>query len=163
MPGHAETPLPLLSYGPKSGLPPGLDAVWAKERGSLSLKKGLGSWRSRCSSMARQGQGVAWIPQTPAAEDIEARSMLDAGLGRFSVEVEIRLYAPVHGQTRIAEAFWIAGSEMSQIVLSHEEISTPITPSALVRVYTAILRCEFYRTLIFPSPSGTWCPKGNKP
>jgi DNA-binding transcriptional LysR family regulator len=37
LPGHAETPLPLLSYGPKSGLGRILDAVQAKERGSRSI------------------------------------------------------------------------------------------------------------------------------
>lgn len=114
LPGHAETPLPLLSYGPKSGLGRILDAVQAKERGSLSLKKGFTAQLAvALLSMARQGQGVAWIPQTLAAEDIEAGRMLDAGLGRFSVEVEIRLFRPVHGQTRIAEGFWKAVTDVA--------------------------------------------------
>jgi DNA-binding transcriptional LysR family regulator len=106
LPGHSESPVPFLSYGPKSGLGRILDAVWAKERAAFSLQKQFtAQLATALLSMARQGQGVTWIPQTLAAEDIEAGRLVDAGLGHFAVEVEIRLFQPVHGQTRAAEAF----------------------------------------------------------
>ena len=57
-------------------------------------------------NMARQGQGVAWIPLTLAADDIKAGRLLDAGEGDFSLEVEIRLFRPLHRQSRSAESFW---------------------------------------------------------
>jgi LysR family transcriptional regulator, hypochlorite-specific transcription factor HypT len=114
LPGHPESPVPFLSYGPKSGLNRILDAVWAKERGAFSLQKRFtAQLATALLSMARQGQGVAWIPQTLAAEDIEAGRLVDAGLGRFAVDVEIRLFRPVHGQTRTAEAFWKAMADGS--------------------------------------------------
>src|SRR3954454_17183834 len=91
-----------------------LDAVWAKERAAFSLQKRFtAQLATALLSMARQGQGVTWIPQTLAAEDIEAGRLVDAGLGHFSVEVEIRLFRPVHGQTRAAEAFWKAMADAS--------------------------------------------------
>jgi LysR family transcriptional regulator, hypochlorite-specific transcription factor HypT len=58
--------------------------------------------------MARQGEGVAWVPQSLAAEDIEAGHLVDPGLGRFSIDVEIRLFRPVHRLAGTAEAFWKA-------------------------------------------------------
>jgi LysR family transcriptional regulator, hypochlorite-specific transcription factor HypT len=109
LPGRPESPVPFLSYGPKSGLGRILDAVWAKERGAFSMQKRFtAQLATALLSMARQGQGVAWIPQTLAAEDVEAGRMVDAGRGRFAVEVEIRLFRPLHGQTRTAAAFWKA-------------------------------------------------------
>ena len=106
--------MPFLSYGPKSGLGRILDAVWAKERGAFSMQKRFtAQLATALLSMARQGQGVTWIPQTLAAEDIEAGRLVDAGLGHFAVEVEIRLFRPVHGQTRTAEAFWKAMADGS--------------------------------------------------
>jgi LysR family transcriptional regulator, hypochlorite-specific transcription factor HypT len=116
LPGHPESPVPFLSYGPKSGLGRILDAVWAKERGAVSMQKRFtAQLATALLSMTRQGQGVAWIPQTLAAEDIEAGRVVDAGLGRFAVDVEIRLFRPVHGQTRTAAAFWKAITDGSCI------------------------------------------------
>jgi len=103
------TPWPFLSYDRKSGLGRILAAIWARESGALSFKKGFtAQLAAALLSMARQGEGVAWIPQSLAAEDIEAGRLVDPGFGRFSVDVEILLFRPVHSQTRTAEAFWNA-------------------------------------------------------
>jgi DNA-binding transcriptional LysR family regulator len=109
LPGHPETPWPFLSYDRKSGLGRILSAVWAKESGALSFKKGFtAQLAAALLSMARQGQGIAWSPESLATEDIKAGRLVDPGFGRFSVNVEIRLFRPVHGQARTAEAFWKA-------------------------------------------------------
>jgi DNA-binding transcriptional LysR family regulator len=109
LPGNPETPWPFLSYDPKSGLGRILTAVWAKESGALSCKKRVTAQLAvALLCMARQGQGVAWVPQSLAAEDIEAGRLVDPGLGRFSVDVEIRLFRPAHSLAGTAEAFWKA-------------------------------------------------------
>ena len=109
LPGDPETPWPFLSYDPKSGLGRILTAVWATESGELSCKKRVTAQLAvALLCMARQGEGVAWVPQSLAAEDIEAGRLVDPGLGRFSVDVEIRLFRPVHGLAGTAEAFWKA-------------------------------------------------------
>jgi LysR family transcriptional regulator, hypochlorite-specific transcription factor HypT len=64
-------------------------------------------------TMARQGQGVAWLPQTMAAEDLAAGRLVDAGGGRFSIGVEIRLFRPLRRQSNTAEAFWKAMASQS--------------------------------------------------
>jgi DNA-binding transcriptional LysR family regulator len=58
--------------------------------------------------MARQGQGMAWLPQTMAAEDLAAGRLVDASDGHFSISVEIRLFRPLRRQSNTAEAFWKA-------------------------------------------------------
>jgi DNA-binding transcriptional LysR family regulator len=62
-------------------------------------------------TMARQGDGIAWLPQTLAHDDIAAGRLVDPGHGSYSVEVEIRLFRVSRRQAPTAEAFWksIAG------------------------------------------------------
>jgi LysR family transcriptional regulator, hypochlorite-specific transcription factor HypT len=64
-------------------------------------------------TMARQGQGMAWLPQTMAAEDLAAGRLVNAGGGGFSISVEIRLFRPLRRQSNTAEAFWKAMSRQS--------------------------------------------------
>ncbi len=109
LPGHPEKPWPFLAYDPKSGLGRILTAVWAKESGALSCKKRVTAQLAvALLCMARQGEGVAWVPRSLAVEDIEAGRLVDPGLGRFSIDVEIRLFRPVHGLAGTAESFWKA-------------------------------------------------------
>jgi DNA-binding transcriptional LysR family regulator len=109
LPGDPKKPWPFLSYDPKSGLGRILTAAWAKKSGALSCKKRVTAQLAvALLCMARQGEGVAWVPQSLAANDIEAGRLVDPGLGRFSIDVEIRLFRPVHGLAGTAEAFWKA-------------------------------------------------------
>jgi LysR family transcriptional regulator, hypochlorite-specific transcription factor HypT len=48
-----------------------------------------------------------------AAEDLAAGRLADAGNGRFSISVEIRLLRPIRQQSNTAEAFWKAMSRPS--------------------------------------------------
>ena len=109
LPGNPKTPWPLLAYDPKSGLGRILTAVEAKESAALACKKRVTAQLAvALLCMARQGEGVAWVPRSLAAEDIEAGRLVDPGAGRFSVNVEIRLFRPVHGLSGTAEGFWKA-------------------------------------------------------
>jgi LysR family transcriptional regulator, hypochlorite-specific transcription factor HypT len=105
LPARSESAVPLLSYGPKSGLGRILDAVQKKERGVFS-KKFTAQLAVALLSMAQQGQGIAWIPQTLVAEHINSGRLVDAGFGQFSVRVEIRLFRPLLGNTKTAASFW---------------------------------------------------------
>jgi LysR family transcriptional regulator, hypochlorite-specific transcription factor HypT len=62
--------------------------------------------------MAREGDGIAWLPQTLAHDDIAAGRLVDPGHGSYSIEVEIRLFRASRRQAPTAEAFWgsVAGS-----------------------------------------------------
>jgi DNA-binding transcriptional LysR family regulator len=114
LPARTEAEVPRLAYGPKSGLGRILSALETKDRGKFS-----GRFSAQLAvallSMAQQGQGVAWIPQTLAAEHINAGRLVDAGFGRFSIEVEIRLFRALHGNTKTAESFWRAVGDTKQV------------------------------------------------
>lgn len=59
-------------------------------------------------SMARAGDGVAWLPRTLADEDISLGRLVEAGNPELAIPIEIRLFRPVARQGHIAEAVWAA-------------------------------------------------------
>jgi DNA-binding transcriptional LysR family regulator len=59
-------------------------------------------------SMARAGDGVAWLPRTLADEDIALGRLVEAGDPELAIPIEIRLFRPVARQGKIAEAVWAA-------------------------------------------------------
>ncbi|RXT57027.1 LysR family transcriptional regulator [Bosea sp. Tri-44] len=59
-------------------------------------------------SMARAGDGVAWLPRTLAEEDISLGRLVEAGDSNLAIPIEIRLFRPVARQGQIAEAVWAA-------------------------------------------------------
>jgi len=108
-PWPESSPLRFLSYSPQSGLGRILNAVWSKESKPLLLENVFTAQLAvTLLSMARQGHGIAWLPETLAAEDIAAGRLVDPAQGRFSIDVDIRLIRPVQRQPRTAEAFWKA-------------------------------------------------------
>jgi LysR family transcriptional regulator, hypochlorite-specific transcription factor HypT len=107
LPGDPSSPSRLLSYRPQSGLGRILAAVLEKNWPTLSLQKMLAAQlAATLLSMARQGDGIAWLPQTLASDDIAAGRLVDPGHGNYSIEVEIRLIRPLRRQPPTAEAFW---------------------------------------------------------
>jgi DNA-binding transcriptional LysR family regulator len=109
LPGRSERPWPFLSYDPKSGLGRILTAVWAKDDRALACKKRVTAQLAvALLCMARQGEGVAWVPNSLAADDIETGRLIDPGFGRFSIDVEIRLFRRTHRLAGSAEEFWKA-------------------------------------------------------
>jgi DNA-binding transcriptional LysR family regulator len=97
-------PARLLAYSAPSGLGrileatqrPGLEAVFTSPLAAALL------------TMARQGQGIAWLPASLAAEDLAAGRLLEAGEAGHAVPLEIRLFRPRRRQSPVAEAFWRA-------------------------------------------------------
>lgn len=59
-------------------------------------------------SMARAGDGVAWLPRTLAEDDIAAGRLVEAGPAELALPVDIRLFRPVARLNRAAEAVWEA-------------------------------------------------------
>lgn len=110
LPARPEAPARLLAYSAPSGLGrileatqrppqvPGLDAVFTSPLAAALL------------TMARQGQGIAWLPASLAQEDLAAGHLVEAGAEEFSVPVEIRLFRPRRRQSPVAEAFWQAAA-----------------------------------------------------
>lgn len=59
-------------------------------------------------SMAMDGRGVAWLPQSLVEEDFGAKRLVPAAGGEWEVELEIRLYRQREAVGRAAEAVWKA-------------------------------------------------------
>ncbi|MFC7553395.1 LysR substrate-binding domain-containing protein [Pseudoroseomonas wenyumeiae] len=100
-------PARLLAYSAPSGLGrileatqrPALETVFTSPLAAALL------------TMARQGQGIAWLPASLAAEDLAAGRLLEAGEAGHAVPVEIRLFRPRRRQSPVAEAFWRAARD----------------------------------------------------
>jgi DNA-binding transcriptional LysR family regulator len=108
----AGAPARFLAYSGPSGLGRILEASWRSGGRAPSLDTVFTSpVAAALLTMARQGQGIAWLPRTLAAEDMTAGRLVDAGGGEYSVAVEIRLFRPRHRQSPTAEAFWRAVSD----------------------------------------------------
>lgn len=105
--GEPSSPTRLLSYRPQSGLGRIVVSVLEKNWPTLSLQKMLtAQLAATLLTMARQGDGVAWLPQTLAHDDMTTGRLVDAGHGRYSIDVEIRLIRPLRRQAPTAESFW---------------------------------------------------------
>jgi DNA-binding transcriptional LysR family regulator len=103
LPGAA--PLRFLAYSASSGLGRILEA----RRGGLALAPIFTSpLAATLRIMARQGQGVAWLPRTMIAEDLAAGHLVEAGGDDFRLPIEIRLFRPLRHPSATAEAFWAA-------------------------------------------------------
>nr|WP_305123489.1 LysR family transcriptional regulator [Roseomonas sp. GC11] len=109
LPGRAGAPARLLAYAEASGLgrivqaalpgftpPPWLETVFTSPLAAA------------LQTMARQGQGLAWLPRTMVAEDMAAARLVPAGPESFAIPVEIRLFRPQRRLSETAEDFWRA-------------------------------------------------------
>ncbi len=107
LPGDPSSRSRLLSYRPQSGLGRIVTAVLEKNWPTLSLQKMLtAQLAATLLTMARQGEGIAWLPQTLAHDDVGAGRLVDPGHGSYTIEVEIRLFRPLRRQSPTAEVLW---------------------------------------------------------
>ena len=109
-------PVRFLAYSAPSGLGRILEAVGHSPGKGLLLDTVFTSpLAAALQTMARQGHGIAWLPQSLAADDIAAGRLVSAGDERFSVPVEIRLFRANDRKPALAEAFWQAVSRQSPV------------------------------------------------
>ena len=98
-----------LAYSPQSGL----GRIVAARRGTRDRAFTLETiftshLAATLLSMARAGDGVAWLPRTLAEEDILAGRLVEAGDPDLAIPIEIRLFRPVARQSQAAESVWAA-------------------------------------------------------
>lgn len=107
LPGSPDRPARYLAYSSASGLGRILAASWESGQQAMTLDRVFTSHLAAALlSMARQGGGVAWLPQTLAAADLAQGALVPAGPPAFSVALEIRLFRASSGQSPAADAFW---------------------------------------------------------
>ncbi|MEI6160152.1 MAG: LysR family transcriptional regulator [Roseococcus sp.] len=104
-------PVPLLAYSEASGLGRILRAAQAGWAEPPLLETAITApLAATLQSLARQGQGVAWLPRSMAADDLAAGLLAEAGDARFSIALEITLIRPRRRLSATAEACWQAAS-----------------------------------------------------
>lgn len=111
----AGAPLPHLAYSPESGMgrivtaartafpaPVPLDAVFTSHLAAV------------LRTLARDGRGVAWLPESLVADDLAQGTLTPAGDERWNIAVEVRLFRPRARQSPAAEAFWAIAAQDEQ-------------------------------------------------
>ena len=102
-------PVNYLAYSAQSGLGRIVAARWGVKDRPFALETVFTSHlAATLHSMARAGDGVAWLPRTLAEDDIVAGLLVEAGSAELAIPIEIRLFRPVARQSRAVEAIWSA-------------------------------------------------------
>jgi LysR family transcriptional regulator, hypochlorite-specific transcription factor HypT len=103
------TSVKYLAYSAQSGLGRIVAAVWKAKDRALALDTVFTSHlAATLLSMARAGDGVAWLPRTLAEDDLLAGLLVEAGKTELEIPIEIRLFRPVARQGSVAESVWAA-------------------------------------------------------
>ena len=102
-------PAKYLAYSAQSGLGRIVAARWGAKDHRFAIETVFTSHlAATLLSMARAGDGVAWLPLTLAEEDIVAGRLVEAGNPEFEIPIEIRLFRPLARQGDAAESVWAA-------------------------------------------------------
>lgn len=106
---HGGEPVKYLAYSAQSGLGRIVGAQWnASDRAPALETVFTSHLAATLLSMARAGDGVAWLPRTLAEEDIGAGLLVEAGDAELQIPIEIRLFRPVARQSKAVEEIWSA-------------------------------------------------------
>lgn len=112
LPGSEAAPLPHLSYSRESGMGRILESVRAAAPVPAVLDTVFTSHLAAVlRTLARDGRGVAWLPESLIAEDLGRGTLVPAGDSSWSVPVQIRLVRPRARQSKAAETFWTLAVE----------------------------------------------------
>jgi DNA-binding transcriptional LysR family regulator len=101
-------PIPYLAYSAQSGLGRIVAGQARADRGFALDTIFTSHLAATLLSMARDGDGLAWLPRTLAEEDMAAGLLVEAGDPNFTIPIEIRLFRPVARQRQAVEAVWSA-------------------------------------------------------
>lgn len=106
LPG-AGSAVPVLQYALESGLGRIVRSVVGPRLESLPVRVAFTAHlASVLRTMALDGRGVAWLPETLIEEDMSAGQLVRAGGDDWNLPLEVRLYRDRSTAGNAAEAFW---------------------------------------------------------
>ena len=113
------SPLPLLSYSTESGL----GRILREVRGAALERCPAHSvftahLASVLRTMALDGRGMAWLPQTLIRDDLASGRLIEAAPQEWTIELEIRLYRDRSPLGKAAEEFWSAVCAAAEVAAS---------------------------------------------
>jgi DNA-binding transcriptional LysR family regulator len=101
--------VPILAYSAESGIGRVVRAMRGAALEQLNAEFVFTAHlASVLKTMALDGRGVAWLPESLVADELQARRLVAAGNDDWAVEVEVRLFRSQATLPRAAEAFWRA-------------------------------------------------------
>lgn len=104
--GKGAADAPFIAYATASGLYAILEAHWA-QHGRPGLVTAMSTVLAATNlEMAKEGQGVAFLPQSLAESDIERGILTRAGDQAMDVPVQLVIYRPRSRMSPHCEAFW---------------------------------------------------------
>lgn len=99
--------VPVLTYTEESGMGRVVRAVLGQRLEAMSARPVFTAHlASVLRSMALDGRGIAWLPQTLIADDLAAGRLVAAADADLCVDLEIRLYRPRLAVGRTTKEFW---------------------------------------------------------
>jgi LysR family transcriptional regulator, hypochlorite-specific transcription factor HypT len=107
--GTTKNPVKLLSYNPESGI----GRIVSQTQASLAESVPAASvftahLASVLRTMALAGKGIAWLPKTLIADDLERGVLVKAAPHAWCIKMEIKLYRDKAALSQAGEAFWKA-------------------------------------------------------
>lgn len=107
LPGTVAEPIPYLAYNPESGLG---RIVMAARSGHGQPSYLATIFTSHLAAVLRaeaiEGRGIAWLPLSLVAGDLDCGRLVRAGDDSWDIAVEIRLFRPRARMAPAAERFW---------------------------------------------------------
>lgn len=96
----------LLAYGAGSGMDRIVSTMIEQSAVPAVFHPVFTSHTLVLARMARDGKGLAWLPLSIVADDLEQGGLVRVGGTRWDIPVDVRLYRPRARQSRPAEALW---------------------------------------------------------
>jgi DNA-binding transcriptional LysR family regulator len=105
LPGGSNTPLPLLSYEPKSYVRRIVDHLVERSPCFL-VERHQTDMTGVLKAMVLEGHGIAFLPERAVARELTTGDLAPAGDERWSVELEIRLYRDRRNKRPEIDRLW---------------------------------------------------------
>jgi DNA-binding transcriptional LysR family regulator len=102
-----QTSVPVLAYSQDSGLGRIMRALMSSALDEAPFTTVFTAHHAvLLKTMAREGRGIAWLPQSLIKDDLAGGTLVPAGSPRWHIPVDIRLYRPRATLSAPAEALW---------------------------------------------------------
>lgn len=99
--------VPVLAYGQDSGLGRIMRALMPATLEEAPFTTVFTAQHAvLLKTMAKEGRGIAWLPQSLIKDDLAAGTLIAAGSLRWHIPIDIRLYRPRSALSNAAEALW---------------------------------------------------------
>lgn len=123
LPGEKSKPLPLLAYSSGAFLGNVVEMLLLNASQPYYLYRSFETHMSEAlKGMVLAGHGIGWLPQSCIAKELRDRSLVRAGSGAWTAEVEVRLYRSLKKSGAAAERIWTAlAGRSSQLTVAFSE------------------------------------------